>query len=514
MSPRPISFMYLLLLTTLLLCPSPAFAQREDFNFPKWAEEKFYWVSSDSPIANHMSSFQDFRDAYRTMSDYLKDTESKVLNFLRTEQQTNITQQFRPCNDDGKGFVNSLFGYFGIRGFPDPDKSCITVLEDTTFFSDHKPAFSINQIYDAITTRSSLLRDQSKAISSKVLSGWEDSASLTVDWESPDVSYNYPFRRVAKRCVIHPTGSVRVDGYWYTVAIITNAPIQENLPLLHRQYLGEYIRVDDDGNLQNLRMICKKYDPNQANFTKLEKRQDTTTLFARLRGQANPSTFATLYPEKNPALRSALDKADLSIQQASDALAPSNLALLLLPVALNLVPIALLAKVTTRKMLLYTLLSDVLTVIPLAIKGVELIWIGSQHHRAIAVKMTGALNGTLAESAAAEMWASECTSNSNVQPVGIVFLTLAVVFMIAGIGLEFWARNFVHRRAERREEMRKHEEGEAAIPFNEEYDNASYMSSMQVTEPLSHGTASLGPASYGPASGGPASYGSGNRQQS
>lgn len=130
-------------------------------------------------------------------------------------------------------------------------------------------------------------------------------------------------------------------------------------------------------------------------------------------------------------------------------------------------------------MLLYTLFSDILTVIPLAIKGAELVYIGGLRHRTIAVRMTSAMNGTLSNSAGASLWAAECRATKRVRPLGFAFLTIALVFLTLGVWLEFWARQYVKMRERKRRVQAEEEISDSFVRPDEHYDVESYVLSVQ-----------------------------------
>lgn len=117
----------------------------------------------------------------------------------------------------------------------------------------------------------------------------------------------------------------------------------------------------------------------------------------------------------------------------------SSVASLVLSLSLNLVPIALLANVSTRNVSIYTLMSDVVTVIPLGIKGIEPISMGQQSHRCVVIRFTTASSGELSESPAMVMYTADCGAHDDILPAGIAFLVM-------GIALEFLAKYHPTRR--------------------------------------------------------------------
>lgn len=414
-----------------------AAAQRDDFPVPDWAKGKFFWIASDGPMAKHLSEFPDYVGNNFRIQNFLAHTESQILFNLNAGGAPNATQLFQPCNIfRKKPFSDSWRSFFGLRGFPEPDLACVTQIDETTLFSDQKPLYTIDELYNAIFQRAQTVSAQSRAIAD----------ALIPNWGIPTAHFNFPYNRGSQRCVIHPAGGVRFRNKWYIFSILTNAPMIDNLPDYARQYLSEFHHVLSDGKMDKplLQIIPKRSSVEGQNDTKV---YNTTTTLTTFRGQALAASLSTIYPEKVPALQSALDKSLLYVQQADDATTPSSLALLILPLILNVIPIALLTSVTAKVMILYTVITDIVTVIPLTIKGIELISIGSSTHRSIAVVLSGAGNGSMSISAGAEIWAAQCRSKGNVLPAGIAFLVLSIVFMVVGVLAEFYARYYVMKRS-------------------------------------------------------------------
>lgn len=97
-------------------------------------------------------------------------------------------------------------------------------------------------------------------------------------------------------------------------------------------------------------------------------------------------------------------------------------------------------------MLLYILLNNVVTVIPLVIKGVAIIVIGRQRYVSVGMRFTVNVRGRRPPSAGMEMWAAECGARDSVLTICVVFVVLALLFIGIGISLEFVAKNFLDKR--------------------------------------------------------------------
>lgn len=392
-----------------------------------------------------MQSDQKFINATRYLLNFTDYIENSALRFLKEKKPPLPNQVFMPCNHDGTGFIKSFQAYVELRGLPIPDVSCLTQYEGVHTFPDEPGFFTARDLDRAMRDRSEQVFENRHRIADVLLN----------NWTNPDVGRMYSYNTTSKKCIVNHVGGTRFKDNWYLRTSVTNAPLAQNLRLYDRQFLSEFMRVKDDGTLDQpliFRVNERPPDSDPPTNKSVDHilNEKTTTILSSGRGSVGPHMYGKLYPEEIPAYAAAVDMSDLSIQQAEDARTPSSLAILLMPLALNLVPIALLAQVNSFFMLMYTLMSDVITVIPLAIKGVELILIGKQRHVAAAIRFSTRANGSLPETASMEMWTAECRARDNVLPTGIAFVVLAIVFIILGIALEFIAKAYVNRRRLRR----------------------------------------------------------------
>lgn len=171
---------------------------------------------------------------------------------------------------------------------------------------------------------------------------------------------------------------------------------------------------------------------------------DATTSIATWQGAPHPSQFHSVNLEDNLALQAALDASDHHVRQLDDAVTPSNIAILALPLVLCLLPIALFADVRPKAMLLYAMLSDVLTALPMAIKGAELLSISKRRFAAHVTRL-GDTSSSNEISVAAELWVCVCRTRADTRPTGVAFVSVAIVTMVTGLVLEVVARRWMRR---------------------------------------------------------------------
>lgn len=421
-----------------------------------------YWASSETPFINVLSSDPQFQSSLKKIQDHIAFIERQTISSLSSPQiPTNSDTSSRkhkpptlqPCLfTDGWRFPHGVIKRFLNLNLGEPEITCITQFEGihTGMTSDDAnneipspvPPHSVAELYDAVVTRASTLYALRFNITS----------AAGVDWPLADVLYRFPYNQTLRKCLVHPVSALRVNSntsdtggkQWYTDMRVSEQPMLHYLPKLQRRFLSEHVHVvsNTDGNtemkpltLHNIKDIEGEKTQNSATTVIIDRPEVVT-----------PSNYDVMRVEENPAIKASLSMSDISVQQVQDALAPSSIAILFLPLALTIVPIAAVAPVSTTSMFLYTLVSDVLAVVPLAIKGVELIIIGFQRHRSIVVRITSTIDGTFAEKAGAELFAAECRAREYVKPAGIRFLAIALGFMVVGIWLEFLALGIRRRR--------------------------------------------------------------------
>lgn len=398
-------------------------------------------ISSDGNMAKLMKRDKRFLDASETIQNFTRYVETSIVNFLRNGSEPPPKQPLVPCNSDGKGFSKSMWHWFEQRKLPLLEEDCITELSGTTALENETEngdyTYSKEELLKAFQAREDALFENRYRIADVIVGNWSD----------PDTRRAYNYNASSQHCKIHHEGGVKVANNWYLFTSVLNKPMYEYLPLFGRQSITEMLHVAENRSLIPLhyRAYNRTEDGTEHNWI-----NDTTTMLVSGQGGTSLARFQRIYPEEIPSLLSAIEDSDLWIQQAQDATTPSSLAILILPVFLNLVPIALLAQVKTSVMILYTILSDVVTVIPLGVKGVELIHISNQRHIASTIRLTSFRNGSTTETAAMQIWVAECKADQNLRILGIVFLTIAVVSLVVGVTLEFVAKAYMTRRTLKR----------------------------------------------------------------
>lgn len=328
-----------------------------------------------------------------------------------------------------------------VRGWPRPAHNCISDISDVHVRNEN-PIYNVDQLWNAFNRRAEGYRKVVSDVGDATISNFSRSSdikSFLIYDEKQDVT-----------CTMHIVVGYRLNlGDTFRLAFnMQNFPRGEFYPVGTRQSLIEYAAVENGKLGNNYRMRLPLVELKNG---EREWRNDSTTLIRAVRfGPLRKAAFTSMSFPNNPSIMGALSKADLFLQQAANTLLPSSIAILFFPLGLNLVPLSLFSYVSTLQMLFYILMTDVLTVLPLAIKGVELINIHRTKYRAVVVRMTSDydLNGRPPQVVGSESWATQCETKGNLGRVGIAFLTIALATLVVGVAVEYSAFSYV--RAKRR----------------------------------------------------------------
>lgn len=239
----------------------------------------------------------------------------------------------------------------------------------------------------------------------------------------------------------------RFNGTWSASAMVTN--YSTGIAVESRGILQEII---DGGSTSSPRAkptskaVC---NCRRDGACQLLRYENGTGILRTSQGSVSWSHFASEELQENPSILQALERGDFEKEMLQDSDSFSSLSILLLPVCLALVPIALFQDTTVLATVLYAVATDVASVMPIAIKGAELVVYGSRKHYAFNCNMYNMNNEN--STGVVESWAAECSVKPFVRQKGIGLLALAFSVMILGIILEVVARRFTEKRRAKQE---------------------------------------------------------------
>lgn len=432
-------FLFYLLLTGTVNCERQKC--NDDQNHPtdedytrlceqNWAINHTFSASTKAPTATALNKQPKAKEALKTIIAHFEKQGNRVLEKLREARQPFVEPRQTPCNipEDDAEFesVNtstSLYGW-GLMGKP-----CLTELEsepaDTPVEAMETYLQAMNKVADTVAKDANMS-----------------------DWEAPSTFIRFSYRSRTESCKLFHYVGFRVNGRWGVNTGFTNDKPNLFKEEWHRSYLVEILRLEND-KITPTPLYMRKRISSEGN----EFERNTTTLIATWGGAPATSLFTGVFnAANNPAVKAAIAVGADTREQVEDATTASNIAILIAPLALATVPVALFSNVDTFSLLAYTIVTDILSAMPLAIKGVELMQFGSHKYKATRTWLYGGRSEV--DLAAAETWYAECDASSWVVLVGRVFLSMAILSMFLGVLFEVYARKvFEKRRLKRKEKL-------------------------------------------------------------
>lgn len=398
---------------------------------PKWGVYHTFSAATDAPIATVVSSQPEFVGALKTILEFFKQQGNKVVQKVHEKQSAFDNPPDAACNIredefDGARFEavnNSMSSYgWGVMAAP-----CATELKLDPKETPVDAMRTYLKVLDAVKIKVTQLANMN-------------------NWTNPSTFNRFSYTSDTESCTLLHFAAFRKDGVWGLNTAVTNDNPTVYQEEFKRWYLNEILKISN-GTITPTPLHMRKlwqgsgWEPN------------TTTLLAIWGGAPATSIFKDIFnAANNPAVTAAIAIGNEVREQVQDATTPSNIAILIVPLALAAIPLAIFSEVTKFSLLCYTIMTDIVSVMPLAIKGYELIQFGAKEYKATRVWVYGARDTM--DLTAAESWYAECDASLWVTTVGRVYLSIAILAMILGIMLEIVAKRILtKRRLLRREKL-------------------------------------------------------------
>lgn len=265
---------------------------------------------------------------------------------------------------------------------------------------------------------------------------------------------NWDLREDGQRCSLERSFGYRKNGYWYIRAELTNAPVEATLEDLSRQYVSEFVREDSEISLSTIHFA---YDGSIAatNGTLM----NSTTTLERWGGRVGLSAVGSFSFEDIAALNEAHANNAIAVDIASDSITISNIAILALPMMMSIFPSAFVADLNTAAFVAYLVFTDIFSVLPLLIKGVELINSAKSQEAVFAIQL-GDENFLQME-----IFSAECAGVDTYRKWGIVFIVTSIITIIIGVALELIADHIMKKRRNEKGDMVMGPFGMAGLGF-------------------------------------------------
>lgn len=256
-----------------------------------------------------------------------------------------------------------------------------------------------------------------------------------------------------RSCRTYRTMSVRFNNTWSIATKFQKHPWNHYAKAMDREVLTEWV-VHDGVNTRPLLLNMPKcdtekkqvgnYSSSTASFWNGSKWDDWAWFWTK----DNKITY-----EKNWALRLAKAASNYPTEIVEDSGSISAGSILIIPVVLSLIPIGLFQHVSTPFLILYALVTDVFSCLPVLIKGIELPTIGYKPYYGITSKMYGSAEP--GELIFGQTWAAKCTMNSRIRNTGWAFTMIGISAMIIGFTLEISVCVLTRKRAAEFEDEKK-----------------------------------------------------------
>ncbi|PXF43125.1 hypothetical protein BWQ96_07159 [Gracilariopsis chorda] len=421
-------FIQLVSIFVLTICVNcsvtpPPYAANLSVNIAPWAQGRLFAISDKAPFATHMQHEPHYRTALNLLTDFFTRVERDVTDSRRQSKSSNSVRT-RPCNTDPQRWRRATEFASRHRGWPvnSPHSSEVCV---TDYYGPPLGyTLSLPHMRHLLSQGFEALERNAYRIMLDAVGNWTHATSgrlTTFEWTS-------------QACELTNYGAVRLHGKWWPSVGITNKPPYQHLPDGQRIVIAEAHRLENATVVPALMTL--PINPGTGTVHNVTDR--ATTIITIWGGASDPSSaYLPGTAERNVALLAARQKGEHFAQQMEDVLLPSNIAILAFPLALNLVPVALITDCDQWSAVLYILFSDVLTALPMLIKGIELVTIGKARFVQVVTRMGDTLDQA---TISAEMTVAVCRMRQDAGTIGVVFICIACAAMV----FRCCARSFWH----------------------------------------------------------------------
>lgn len=398
--------------------------------YPSWALNRSVAASSAAPMLRVLKSDAEGKRAATALLGHFTLVQRTMRN-LTTESDYAFNGLRTLCNASSKQAVVALNVRMRTIGLGEWSSLCITDLH----VGDMEALWTDIESFVGALTRggASILAAVRDTVEERRRP--EIELSTGVPWLQWYPHHNFTHDGNLQVCKLRHMVAFFGRNQWTLLGSLTSDNPNKRLEDFGRQYIEEYITSKGADGIGSFLI--------NVNDTQLMRRNATTSL-STWGGQPASSIFLEVTDlADNPAISGAMAEGSRWLEQAEDSLAAANISIMVLSLALALVPLALFADVGPILALLYTLVTDVVSCLPLAIKGIELITLSRTRHDATRTRVYGldSAGGVRpGDLAVAELWVARCFTKMELHAIGVVFLCVAIIAAIVGVILEIYFR--------------------------------------------------------------------------
>jgi len=407
--------------------------------------EHVFSASDNSPMAataNNVldeTGFQVLRDVIGTIDSVATDARRTRDSLFRKRNCTNFWDrrdqwlrgpQSRDGSHEGK-YVSKDQEQWVRAAIIDAHRSNISTPTSNCFELVTYPvdSQSSEQIFAKIDRFMSIMRKFAKSLHEHTREGNTFFDKVVRCWPK---LYNSNDGRASKypfNCRVTTVAGIRRNGAFHLPIGLTNVGQNDSVATYMRLIVVEHWTLNSTGK------ITADIEPAFRRGDNTSAIKNTTTTLRAWGGPSAPSHFLGIPDTELPAMKHVLKKSEAIARNVLDSITASNTAILVLPAALAFIPVSVIEYLSRSSLCITILFTDIIPVLPLAIKGIELLISGRKPHTGCAANTVGTENSA-DELAVVELWCAKCDMDPTIFYYGVAFFSIAVLLMVLGIFLE------------------------------------------------------------------------------
>lgn len=412
----------------------------------EWMYTRIF-AASDKPVLRHaIESDKKALAALKFMVDYYKNMESIMTRAPETEEETEPLR------------IVNIPRFLSLYGFP-------PMVKVQRLFWPVKPSggeedAQYRQEKKDFARREKLVFKALGAIGEAVESSVaaRDVKRMFPKWRHVFMASrrNYSTPDSSHRCLIRAQNSYRINGSFGVNTMVTDNRPAVTVRDRARHYLAEFLTVPESGGIgfhpiffdvEHKPEYTRKYWGNRPTGigdgygrTSPIGIGRASSILSEWGGKTGIDFYGGRPVEDNLAVKAALSAFDATQQHlARETSLPSNTAILLFPLLMAVIPLALFADASSLVVLGYMIVTDFLSVLPLFIKGVEVLRVQNANYFATRTMVYGDLRARNT-TVVAITWSCSCKRANDLTALGFSFVFLALLAMAGGVVLEVFVR--------------------------------------------------------------------------
>lgn len=326
------------------------------------------------------------------------------------------------------------------------------VIADRALFFGFGTINGCTTLYDQFDTQNNSEAEDIARISKNLIESIEDLnktlgdvgldvvKNYDVPWETARGNDAYPVTdtRIVtiRKCRAYRAIGYRVNGTWGIGASVFRYPYDYNAADWNKTSITEFLTVKNNSLSQHKfwSPVCNT-DRNATDWVHGTAIEEGWVGTVRWDHDPKGSDSKTEFIETHYGLIDALGAGEKQKEILQDSGTLSNIAVLMLPGALTLFPIGLFQEVGLGTVIMFSIATDVVSVLPVLIKGIEMVVYGVRKYYGLVSEFTG--SSEINELGVAQVYPAVCEFQSWIKNLGIALICIAIFLMILGISLEF-----------------------------------------------------------------------------